>query len=317
MLNSPRWSTLTLSRGSMFSNIWQAVKDDFPANSETKLFFYDSGGNIIATLEGTVSDRALTYKVEPQHHDDIPRGATYELKIITDDGPYLWEYGNVARREATFYNPGAQAVEPNESRLFIDKLDRNAVGRKWIPIWGKPAMHTVSGGPTGWGMGSDIGLLFAESAVRYFRPMGGDSFRVKFNVFAIPGSVVGVGGSGKMQALFGMDITSHIGFGVEVEHGINNRRIKTGVVTAPTDLDINNSVSGNVGRNSSLIVDYSDLDRLYQVYLDDSPVPIIQWEDQDRELPKGKGYRYFGFAWDSSLTATGPLLTGMEIQDRV
>lgn len=318
MLNTPRWQTITLSKGSVFSNVWNAVRDDYPANSEAYIYFYDSEGNTIATVEGDVTSRTLTFQVAPPELDDVPRGAGYELKLVTEDGPYLIEYGTVARREAEFYNPGAALVKPNESRLFIDKLNRNSVGRKWKAIWGKPAMHSVSGGPTGWGMGSDVGLLYAESAVRYFRPLGGDSFRVKFNVFAIPGSVAGVGGSGKMQALFGMDITSHIGFAFEMEHGISNRRIRTGIVTAPTDIDVIAVQDKNIGRNSSFIVDYDDLDRMYRIYDGDDPLTaIMTWEDEDRELPKGKGYRYFGFAWDSSLIATGPLLTGVEIQDRV
>ena len=314
MLNTPRWSTLTLSKGSIFANTWQAIKDPFPANSETYIYFYDSGGNEIGRAEGAVSERKLTYLVEPPHLDDIPRGASYELKVITDDGPYLYEYGNVARREATFYNPGAQLVEANESRLFIDPLDRNSIGRKWKPIWGGVAMHGV---PGGWGMGSNVGLLFAESAVRYYRPLGGDSFRVKFGVYAVPNLSFGAGGSGKMQFLSGMDINSHIGFGVEIEHGLVNRNIRTGIITAPTDLNIINSVVQPVGTADYITVDYSDLTKLYRVYFNENPNPILQWLDDDQYLPKGRGYRYFGFAWDSSLLATGPLLRGVEIQDQV
>jgi hypothetical protein len=316
MLNTPRWSTLTLSKGSMFSNVWPAIRDDFPANAETHIYFYDSEGNIIATVEGQVRERELVYKIEPPLLDDVPRGAQYELKIETEDGPYLFEYGAVARREAEFYNPGAALVQPNEARLFIDKFNRNSVGKKWKPIWGQPAMHAMGGDR--WGMASNIGLLYAESAVRYFRPLGGDSFRVKFNIYAIPGSAIGIGGSGKIQALFGMDITSHVGFGFEVEHGLVNRKVSTGIVTAPTDLDKIETINKTVNQTSSFIVDYSDLDRIYRIFDGADPLnPIMTWEDTDRELPRGKGFRYFGFAWDSSLTATGPLLTGVEIQDRV
>lgn len=315
-LNIPRWQTITLSRGKVYSNVWQAVKDDFPSNSEVHLNFFDSNGNVIATAEGEVTARTLLMKVEPPTFDDVPRGAPYELVVITDDGPYLFEYGNVARREASFYNPGPSLVEPNQSRLFIDKLNRNSIGRKWKPIWGGVAMHQF--GDDSWGMGSNTGLLFAESAVRYYRPLGGDSFRVRFQCYAVPGSAIGTGGSGKMQFLAGMDITSHMGFALEIEHGLTNRRVKTGIVTAPTDIDVTGQVNTNTDMDTYYTVDYSDLDHLYQVYKDDDLVtPIITWEDQEQELPKGPGFRYFGFAWDSSLTATGPLLRGIEIQDRV
>lgn len=314
-MNQPRWGTITLSKGHLLAVKFPAIKDDFPANSETYLTFFDSSGNTIARVEGEVAPRELTYLIEPQRLDEVPRGAPYELNVKTDEGSYLYEYGNVARRQAEFYNPGASLVQPNEARLFIDPFNRQSVGRKWKPIWGGVAMHSLGDGK--WGMGSNIGLLYAESAVRYFRPLGGDSFRVKFRCHAAPGSAIGVGGSGKMQALFGMDITSHIGFGLEIEHGLVNRKVSTGIVTAPTDLDITRTVNSNTSYNTYYTVDYSDLEKLYRVYKDNAIEPIITWEDTDQELPKGRGYRYFGFAWDASLTATGPLLTGVEVQDRV
>jgi len=320
MLNTPRWSTLTLSKGKVFSNVWQAIRDDFPANADTKIEFFDSSGNIIASVEGEVRERQLFYKIEPPSPlDDVPRGAQYEISIVTEDGPYLFEYGHVARREASFYTPGASLIKPNESRVFIDPFGRNSVGRKWIPIWGQPSMHSIgSGEGQRWGMGPNIGLLFAECAVRYYRPLGGDSFRVKFQVYAVPGSAIGVGGTGKLQAFFGSDITSHIGFGLEIEHGLVNRKVHTGVISAPTDLDYTGTANETFNYDDFITVDYSDIEKIYRVYKNEDILnPIIEWEDTDQELPKGRGYRHFGFAWDASLTATGPLVTAVEIQDYV
>lgn len=319
MLNTPRRSTLILSAGGTFDDYRPAVMDDFPANSTAWITCYDSTGNEIAKLDATaVTQRQMLWEeIDPDEHDSVPNGAQYEifLKIPGVAKPYKYEYGTVIRREAAFFAPPPTSLQ-GESRLFVDTLGRSSLGRRWNAVKGRTAMHDLGGGI--YGMGPDVGLLFAQSAVRYFRPLGGDSFRCKFYV-ASTNSAIGEAGTGKMQFIANMDINMRIGMGFEIETGISNKRLHIGTVAGPTQLNYTGTfVNNTVVTGNYFTVDYSDQTATMSVYKGSNLVdPVIEWEDTSRMLPKGEGYRYWGFAWDASLIATGPLLTSVEMQDYV
>lgn len=319
MLNTPRRSTLILSSGSTFDDYRPAVADDFPVNSTAWITCYDSTGNIITKIDATqVTPRQMLWEeIDSDLHDMVPNGAQYEvfIKIPGVRKPYKYEYGTVIRREAAFFAPPPTSLE-GESRLFVDSLGRSSLGRRWQPVRGGTAMHDLGGGV--FGMGPDVGLLFAQSAVRYFRPLGGDSFRAKFYV-ASTNFPLGAAGTGKMQFIANMDINMSIGMGFEIETGLVTKQLHTGIVNGPTDLTYTGApIANTVVTGDYFTVDYSDQTAMLNVYKGSDLVnPVISWNDSSRVLPKGDGYRYWGFAWDASLIATGPLLTSIEVQDYV
>lgn len=314
MLNVPRQSSLVLTRNGVLDTTWPAIRDLFPPGSTTEIRTYDSSGTVIATIIGEVTPTKLVYLAQPAELADIPGGAQYELMLITPDGPYVVEYGHVIRREAAFFTPPATSIE-QDSRLFVDTLGRDSVGRRWVAVQGGVAMHSTPGG--GYGMGPDIPLLFAAAGVRYQRPIGGDSFRCTFGVYSTR-SALGVGGTGKMRFHGASDALMTTGMSFEMETGISNNRLHTGLVTAPIDISYTGSpVNHNTDTGEQFTVEYSDITKTMNVFLGAATTPIITWNDAGNVLPHGPGYRYWGFSWDSSLAATGALLVTVEMQDYV
>lgn len=319
VLNSPRPGALILSRGAVLDNFWPAIADDFPDGSTTSIVFFDSTSAEIAEVAGTVTSKKLTYLVQPDDLDPVPNGAQYELWLTTPDGPYKVEYGHVIRREASFYQPLPTSLEA-DVRLFTDLLNRDALGRRWVGIQGGVKMWPLA--DEQFAMGPDIGLLFAEAGARYFRPFAGDSFRVRFGIYAVIDSGIGTGGAGKLRFHGASDVSMHTGMSFEIQTDTDvfpaNRKLHTGIVTAPTDITYTGSaVTYEAVTGDEFLVEYSNISRTMQVFLNDDTDPIIAWTDDDAVLPHGLGYRYWGFSWASSLVATGPLLVTVEAQDYV
>ncbi|HJT90963.1 MAG TPA: hypothetical protein VJ777_03340 [Mycobacterium sp.] len=320
-LNTPRQSSLVLSRDAVFDHYWPAIRDSFPDGATTHLDFYNSNGDVVASVNGTVEARKLVYLVtDTDALNGVSNGSQYELFVVTTDGPYKVEYGHVIRREASFYTPLPVGTElENDARLFSDLLNRDAVGRRWIVTKGGIAMHPLGTDPETYAMGPDTGLLFSEAGMRYFRPMGGDSWRIKFSIYST-GSFIGLGGTGKMRVHMGCDSRLNVGMGFEIETGSSNNRVHTGLVTSPTDMDYTGSPVDNESEDGDIwTVDYNDLTKTMNVYKGPEPYldPVISWEDTADLLPHGIGYRHWGFSWDSSLLATGALLRTVEAQDYV
>lgn len=308
--NTPRHGTLVLSSGVVLDKAWPAIRDDFPGGATSHINFLDpTTGDTLHTATGVVTAKALTYlHTDVASLDAVPNGAKYELFLVTADGPYKYEYGNIIRREATF--PKVAPAFDLGPRTFIDTLGRNAVGRKWIPTHGGIAMHDLGGGVQC--MGPDIGLLFNKAGMRYFRPMATDSWRIQFTIHDT-GSVIGLGGTGKMRLHMGCDAMLNVGMSLEIESGVVNRYVHTGIVTGPvsnyyTGTDAYYTTNGDVW-----VVSYDDDTKIMSTTMNGNP--SLSWADAGASLPRGPGYRYWGFSWDSSLLATGPVLYSVEAQD--
>lgn len=308
--NTPRHSTLVLSSGAVLDRSWPAVRDDFPAGATSHLNFLDpTTGAVITTADGVVTAKALTFLYEDiAALDSVPNGAKYELFLVSADGPYKYEYGNIIRREATF--PKVAPPFDLGPRTYIDTLGRASVGRKWLPTHGGIAMHDLGGGVQA--MGPDVGLLFSQAGMRYFRPMAHDSWQFTFTIYD-SGLVIGLGGTGKMRLHFGCDALLNVGMSLEIETGVVNRKIHTGIVTGPVSNTYTNTADYDSTNGDVWVVNYDDTTKIMSTTLNGAD--FISWEDSADALPRGPGFRHWGFSWDSSLLATGPVLYSVEAQD--
>lgn len=309
--NTPRYGTLTLSRGAVLDKAWPAIRDNFPGGATSQIKFYDPATSaVIATVDGAVTAKALTFLyADTDTLDTIPNGAKYELFLTTADGPYKYEYGSIIRRETEF--PRVAPAFDLGPRTFIDTLARNAVGRKWLATHGGIAMHDLGGGLNA--MGPDVGLLFSSAGMRYFRPMATDSWQVQFMIHDT-GLVIGLGGTGKMRLHMGCDIMLNVGMSIEIESGISNKYIHTGLVTGPVSTYTTGTSPYATTDGDLWTVTYDDTTKTLSAALNTNP-PQISWVDENDDLPKGPGFRYWGFSWESSLLATGPVLFSVEAQD--
>lgn len=317
MLNVPRQGSLVLSRGAVLDTTWPAIKDPFPLGATTSIEFLDSDGNTITTIAGTAEKRRLVYLItDTEQLDSVPNGAQYELWVTTADGPYKLEYGVIIRREASFFTPAATSLE-QESRFYRDLLNRDAVGRRWVATAGGVTMFPLGGDPPAYAMGPNIGLLFNQTGIRYFRPLGSDSFRIAFRVYDVDLGI-GPGGSGKMRVHAGCDVALTSGMSFELFTAtLSGDSMQTGLVTSPTDITYTDTpVADEVDNNDVFTIIYSDISKVFEVWRNNETSPMISW-DTPVDLPHGPGYRYWGFSWDSSLAATGPMLLDVEAQDYV
>lgn len=321
MYNTPRQQSIILSKGTVLDVAYPALGSDFPAGATTSIVFYDSYGNTILEAAGTAATKELQFlHTDTDALDQVPNGAQHEIFVTTADGPYKYQYGSVIRRESTFFDT-VPSGDQSDARIFTDTLGRSAVGRKWVVTRGGIAMVDVNGDGSRYAMGPDTGLLFSQAGMRYFRPMGGDSWEFQFGLYST-GSFAGIGGYGKMRLHCGCDSQLNIGMSFEIEtsSSSSNNRVHTGIVTSPTDIDYTGTPVADTPADGDIwTVRYSDITKHLQAWKGTSPIgtPVIEWVDSGNELPHGPGFRYWGFSWDSSLLATGSLLTTVEAMDYV
>lgn len=308
-----RYAALVLSRGEQFMPAPLTPRahgwSQWPDNAIVHTIFYASDGSVIADVDGEVSPSGITFDVDPEEVDVIPAGAQYETFIEDDQGrPHQIRYGQVVRKEATFFTPQARAAR-QEALQFSDNFStrKGLVSSKWEILDGRPTIFDNSddGDPNAAGPN---GIFGSKAAMRFQKELNTDSFLMSVRLLNP--------GPGKTTIAGGCDATMTTGLFVQFESGLFTNKIHVGVGSGPYAMtDQIADVNHTVPNNSVYKIRYDDDTKVFDVLNADMSAVLATWPDEDGIVPKGQGYRHFGISWQASLTSSGIQVVSISTKD--
>lgn len=305
LLTDPRMATVVLTRGGQWTQqIFADPGTAWPTGTAYAIF-YDSAGGVITSLDGVVTDLAVTFDSPPADTDGVPAGAGFEVFLTTTGGTYKLRYGKVVRKEVTFPDaPGSQASFA--ALQYRDTFQRTALGSRWVAVDGRTSIFT---GTNPYGVGPNIGLLYQHSSIRYYAPLNGNSVRSTATLLNP--------GAGKTTMVFCADqnFTSYLG--VQFDTTTSPNHIRIGVGSSPTTITQKAISNDTLSDHDRYMAFYDELTKTTYVYKGSDLTPTLSWPDVNDEVPHGPGYRYLGFCWQADLITTGPLITDWLAQDSV
>jgi hypothetical protein len=320
----PKDSTILLSSGSIMPWEIPAYGDQqWPLDARCWTVFRNTAGAVLAEVEAEdITATRIRYIFRPdgdQSVTEVPAGARFESFIELDDGPFKLRYGIVQRAEARFADTPPTAIGPptGQARMFSDSFVRAAPGWKWekvygaTKIWNESPFDTT---PIGLGANTDQQLGKA-AAVRYYRPLAGDSPEVAVTI-QMP-AAIGVS-NGKTRIIFAADQNQRAGLAMELDSV--NDQVHMARVVAPDTVAYVGSAASGVGfvDNDLFTARYNNLTDTLAVYRATSSSPMVApWVDTAHTSPHGNGYRYLHLAWAPTLLETGPLVSGWSAKDSV
>lgn len=292
-----------------------------PANyaevSSPTIVFRNSYGQTLATWEGDVDGRVLTFDIEDDV-DLIPRGAGWQLFADIDGTERLLVQGTVVRNEQPF--PDAPVASPEwDAKMFSYSF--GTPGRLYDPAWrilvGRPTVYDNSGEdlPNAVAAGTLFTLeLWPQAVMMWFAPTQTDSVRFTYNVVRH--------GDGECRVMIcsNYDATNWAGILHKQVFGIgswDDDEIAIVTGTGPTDYQIRATVSWETQDLQNYTAEYNPLTDTYAVYLGDSLDPIVSWTDSTNIVDHGPGERYVGLGFKSALLSPGVEVSDWRVQDYV
>lgn len=280
----------------------------WPAGAAAECKFHDTQGLELLTIDGEVFPDRIEFYGEPEVMDRVPAGAGFTITLTTDDGVFPIRYGTVIRKEVRLTTPLAQQGIP--PLAINDNLQRTALGRKWIPLFGQ--LRMIDNGDANLPIG--VGAQSHEGAMRYVQE------------FTTPSIEIGVtllnrnpGVPAWMSLNFGADINAEMGFSVKFETGGSSaRRLHIGTLTKPMNaIDRTPTVSNDIATIDHYVIRFLHATKTVAVYKGTSLEPVIEWADENDIVPRGIGYRHLGAAfYRSSVSSThGIQLAGISARD--
>lgn len=318
-MTEAKHDVVALSRGSVWAKEYIAnPSNPWPSNGSATIVFRNTQGGLITTLDSdTVTATSIRFLADPEEIEEIPAGANFEVFVETDHGPVMIRYGRVLRKESRYYDAAA-TEQRTVPQVFVDSFQKAALGHRWEPIFGGARIYNNSGQALPNGVGANTGLFGNYPAgIRFWKQMSTDSIEATFTVVypTILPPFLGAN-NGLLTFCFGSDIVFSTGLAVQLDT-INNlvrymRLTGTGTGTFLA------SAALPVANNDAFTVRYNDLTKTMAVYRNASTTPMITpWVDDDEELPKGNGYRHWGFLFNPTLLETGPQPTAVAVKDIV
>lgn len=280
---------------------------EFPDGDAYISFTDTSGSPIVDRIEGDVAPDGITFEVDPSVADQIPAGANFEIILNTDDGTFPIRYGKVIRKEPTYTTPvSQQGISP---LIISDTFQRTAIGRNWLPVWGKAQMidNTPDGLPFG------VVTTGLKSAYRYKREFSTSGIELGVSLLnRTPGTAA------KTGIVIDGDVNFGIGLAVVFETGATaNRLLHLGTMNSPTTfIDRAPTLALTVNNNDYFMIRYVPATRAIAVYQGNSLTPIAEWDDLAEIVPHGPGYRTAGWFQTRAVTGTNGLqITSITAKD--
>lgn len=280
----------------------------FPPGATVSVVFTDTSGGELANFDAaSVTPEAINFAQTADDVDLIPNGANFEIFLTDGDDVYQIRYGKVIRREAQYTNAPA-TVSTSEAKLYTDTFPTLGLRSSWQAVNGRTKVFDNSGVSLANGVGPNVGLLFAQSAIRWSDPLNSDTVRVNVNLLNQ--------GTGKARVIVCSDqrLTSYLA--VEFEESAHKIHLCTG--TAPTTVTYQGSfITNTVADNDNYTIYYNDATKTLSVYKGTGTTPLGSWTDSSHVIPHGPGYQYLGLAWVNSGLTDGIQVSYWSAKDDV
>lgn len=293
-----RLSAVVLSRGST----WQPRPQDppylmadplraWPDNAVAYARFYDTtGAQLVDDIDGEVTPSFINFAADPDVVDLVPNGANFDITLDTNDGPFQIRHGKVIRREVEFFDSPGLTTKYQALR-FTDTFPTLGLRSSWKAVAGRTKVFNNAPSSLPNGVGPNVGLLFAASAIRWYAPLNGNSVRVNVSLLNQ--------GTGKARVILCADQRFSSGLAVEFEESAH--RIHFGKVTGPTTVTyLGSAIVNTVADNDNYTIVYNEATDTISVYKGTSTTPLGSYTDSLHAIPHGPGYTHLGLSWSNS-----------------
>lgn len=319
-----RASAVILSRGSTWAPrpfeppyLMADPGQPWPDDATARIVFYDTSGGQLATVDALVTPDAIAPESAPSVMDPIPAGANFEAFLTDAAGrPHQIRYGKVIRREAEFLQAPPSTIVA-EALKFTETLPTLGLRSAWQPVAGTTQVYDNSAQSLPNAIGpKEQWLTKAQSAIRWFQPLNGDSVRVKVSMLNLDFGAVD---SNKTTMILCADqnFTTYLGVQFEASNwqsNLNQIHLLTG--SGPVTVTYQGSAIPNtVANGDDYTIEHDAVTAKLSVFKGNATTPLGTWTDSNHAVPHGPGYRYTGMSFVNGALTNGLRVTSWQAMD--
>ncbi len=306
----PRMDTITLTAGSRLEIPEWQLSGSYPAGSTAQLVITDDAAITLATFDGTVTARGISFAEEAADVADIEHGSNFILFVTYPGQSALaLRQGKVIRQEPR-YPLTPPEDETDYTVQYTADFVGSYIGPRWIPMGGTGMeIHThslISEVPS---MGPKY-AFFNQACAKWYAPMHMDSVSINVRVLNV--------GAGRFNVIVCGDYAMTEWLAISFETGITNNKVHVIKGNSPLTADfVGDPVNNTVANGDTYKVVYNHLGQTLSCYKNGNlSTPIISG-DVAGLVPHGEGFRHVGLSWSTSLFTPGVEPTAWEARDGI